>query len=110
MSVSHVSLTFTRIETEVKTSIHLQAKAKDMVDLAGRIRTKLNADASKGAEAVEEKQEMQDFLLSVGIASPVTRNTAGALYHQQLARQASIRINMTSKISYLFALCLQCWQ
>ena len=61
-----------------------------MVELAGRIRSKLNVDAAKGPEAAEEKQEMQDFLLSVGIASPVTRNTAGALYHQQLARQASI--------------------
>ena len=88
--------------------VFLQAKAKDMVDLAGRIRTKLNADASKGAEAVEEKQEMQDFLLSVGIASPVTRNTAGALYHQQLARQASTRIDMTPAIPY-FARCLLYW-
>lgn len=33
------------------------------------------------------KQEMQDWMLSVGIASPVTKESAGALYHQQLSRQ-----------------------
>ena len=30
---------------------------------------------------------MDAMMLSMGIASPVTRETAGALYHQQLARQ-----------------------
>lgn len=30
----------------------------------------------------------QTYLLSLGIASPVTRTTAGALFHQQLALQA----------------------
>ncbi|XP_021910955.1 vacuolar protein sorting-associated protein 36-like [Carica papaya] len=33
------------------------------------------------------KEEMQDWLLSVGIVSPVTKESAGALYHQQLSRQ-----------------------
>lgn len=38
-------------------------------------------------EGMGTKQEMQDWMLSVGIASPVTKESAGALYHQQLSRQ-----------------------
>ena len=38
-------------------------------------------------EEMGSKEEMQDWLLSVGIISPVTKESAGALYHQQLSRQ-----------------------
>nr|KYP34305.1 Vacuolar protein sorting-associated protein 36 [Cajanus cajan] len=38
-------------------------------------------------EELGSKEEMQDWLLSVGIISPVTKESAGALYHQQLSRQ-----------------------
>ncbi|KAA3454382.1 vacuolar protein sorting-associated protein 36-like isoform X4 [Gossypium australe] len=38
-------------------------------------------------EDMGSKEEMQDWLLSVGIISPVTKESAGALYHQQLSRQ-----------------------
>eukprot|EP00271_Cylindrocystis_brebissonii_P013728 TRINITY_DN3390_c0_g1_i1.p1 TRINITY_DN3390_c0_g1~~TRINITY_DN3390_c0_g1_i1.p1 ORF type:complete len:441 (+),score=109.32 TRINITY_DN3390_c0_g1_i1:784-2106(+) len=76
----------------------LMAKARDMVQLAERMQAKLLAPArpAEGAEGLgegeevvgaESKQELQDLLLSVGIASPVTKESAGALYHQQLARQ-----------------------
>lgn len=63
-----------------------------MVMLAEKMRLKLlsGTNSQSGATADEEmgsKQEMQDWLLSVGIASPVTKETAGALYHQQLSRQ-----------------------
>lgn len=62
-----------------------------MVSLAERMRIKLLAAPSQQMSAADDeemgKQEMQDWLLSVGIVSPVTKESAGALYHQQLARQ-----------------------
>lgn len=70
----------------------LLSKAKEMVKLAEKMRVKLLAGSSAqsgGGNDMEmgSKQEMQDWLLSVGIASPVTKESAGALYHQQLSRQ-----------------------
>lgn len=70
----------------------LMSKAKEMVMLAEKMRLKLlsgsNAPANAGGdEEMGSKQEMQDWLLSVGIISPVTKETAGAQYHQQLSRQ-----------------------
>lgn len=68
----------------------LMAKAKDMVLLAERMRVKLLAPPSTSTAGDEEfgsKEEMQDWLLSVGIVSPVTKESAGAHYHQQLSRQ-----------------------
>ena len=70
----------------------VQSKAKEMVMLAEKMRLKLlsgsNAPANAGGdEEMGSKQEMQDWLLSVGIISPVTKETAGAQYHQQLSRQ-----------------------
>lgn len=65
-----------------------------MVTLAERMRQKLlsgtNSQAggeSSNDEDMGSKQEMQDWLLSVGIISPVTKESAGAQYHQQLSRQ-----------------------
>ena len=63
-----------------------------MVLLAEKMRQKLlsgsnNQASSANDEEMGSKEEMQDWLLSVGIASPVTKETAGALYHQQLSRQ-----------------------
>ncbi|KAL2642752.1 hypothetical protein R1flu_010339 [Riccia fluitans] len=69
----------------------LMSKAKEMVNLAERMRIKLLAAPSQqNSTAGDEEtgnQEIQDLLLSVGIVSPVTKESAGALYHQQLARQ-----------------------
>lgn len=70
----------------------LMSKAKEMVVLAEKMRLKLLAAPNVQAESTDEedstsRQEMQDWMLSVGIASPVTKETAGALYHQQLSRQ-----------------------
>jgi ESCRT-II complex subunit VPS36 len=70
----------------------VQSKAKEMVMLAEKMRVKLLAGSnaqSGGGNDMEmgSKQEMQDWLLSVGVASPVTKESAGALYHQQLSRQ-----------------------
>eukprot|EP00252_Welwitschia_mirabilis_P024209 TRINITY_DN7092_c0_g1_i1.p1 TRINITY_DN7092_c0_g1~~TRINITY_DN7092_c0_g1_i1.p1 ORF type:complete len:437 (+),score=83.60 TRINITY_DN7092_c0_g1_i1:177-1487(+) len=69
----------------------LMSKAKEMVKLAEKMRSKLLAGPSIQSggndEEIGSRQEMQDWLLSVGITSPVTKETAGALYHQQLSRQ-----------------------
>ena len=69
----------------------LMAKAKEMVQLAEHLaaverRRVTGSDESTGAETAETT-EMDAMMLSMGIASPVTKETAGALYHQQLARQ-----------------------
>lgn len=70
----------------------LMSKAKEMVMLAEKMRQKLlsgssNQTSASTDEELGSKEEMQDWLLSVGIASPVTKESAGALYHQQLSRQ-----------------------
>ncbi|KAG6680530.1 hypothetical protein I3842_13G047200 [Carya illinoinensis] len=70
----------------------LMSKAKEMVMLAEKMRQKLltGSNSQTGTTNDEEmgsKEEMQDWLLSVGIISPVTKESAGALYHQQLSRQ-----------------------
>lgn len=68
----------------------LMSKAKEMVMLAEKMRLKLLTGSNNGGSNDDElgtKEEMQDWFLSVGIASPVTKESAGALYHQQLSRQ-----------------------
>ncbi|KAJ0975419.1 hypothetical protein J5N97_017384 [Dioscorea zingiberensis] len=69
----------------------LMSKAKEMVMLAEKMRQKLLSGSSSQLNANDEdtdsKQDIQDWLLSVGIVSPVTKESAGALYHQQLSRQ-----------------------
>jgi hypothetical protein len=69
----------------------LQSKAKEMMQLAEKMRLNLLTNSStqwnSGDEEMGSKQDMQDWLLSVGIVSPVTKETAGALYHQQLSLQ-----------------------
>ena len=60
--------------------------------LAEKMRQKLlsgtNSQTSgTNDEDMGSKEEIQDWLLSVGIISPVTKESAGALYHQQLSRQ-----------------------
>lgn len=75
-----------------------------MVTLAEKMRQKLLSGPTQAAgpndEEMGSKQEMQDWLLSVGIVSPVTKESAGALYHQQLARQ----VLSTEHCIYLFLL------
>ncbi len=48
------------------------------------------APAAGGDEALMDAQ-LEDDLAAMGIASPVTKATAGALYHQELSRQARPR-------------------
>jgi ESCRT-II complex subunit VPS36 len=84
---SHVKLMFTEY-----CCVLVQNKAKEMVVLAEKMRAKLLAAPNAQSSATEEEefgsnQDMQDWMLSVGIVSPVTKETAGAQYHQQLSRQ-----------------------
>lgn len=70
----------------------LMNKAKEMVILAEKMRAKLLSGSTSQAsgtndEEIGTKEEMHELLLSVGIVSPVTKESAGALYHQQLSRQ-----------------------
>nr|KJB82661.1 hypothetical protein B456_013G207600 [Gossypium raimondii] len=69
-----------------------ESKAKEMVMLADKMRQKLLSGTSSQTSGTNDedmgsKEEMQDWLLSVGIISPVTKESAGALYHQQLSPQ-----------------------
>ncbi|XP_010423516.1 PREDICTED: vacuolar protein sorting-associated protein 36-like [Camelina sativa] len=70
----------------------LMSKAKEMVSLAEKMRQKLlsapsSQNSSTDDEEMGSKEEMQQWMLSVGIISPVTKESAGALYHQELSRQ-----------------------
>ncbi|KAH9769324.1 vacuolar protein sorting-associated protein 36 [Citrus sinensis] len=80
----------------------LMNKAKEMVMLAEKMRQKLLAGSSSQSNSANDeelgsKEEMQDWLLSVGIVSPVTKESAGALYHQQLSRQ---KANVPPKVQF----------
>ncbi|KAL1201410.1 Vacuolar protein sorting-associated protein 36 [Cardamine amara subsp. amara] len=70
----------------------LMSKAKEMVSLAEKMRQKLLSAPSSQNGSTDDvemgsKEEMQQLMLSVGIISPVTKESAGALYHQELSRQ-----------------------
>jgi len=59
----------------------LMENAKAMVELAqqmGDVQNKLSST---------ETSQLRDYMLSMGIPSPVTRLSAGSLYHSELARQ-----------------------
>lgn len=80
-----------------------------MVMLAEKMRQKLLSGSSSQTGAVNDeemgsKEEMQDWLLSVGIISPVTKESAGALYHQQLSRQVIFPSPLCVCITSFFAL------
>ncbi|CAH9114017.1 unnamed protein product, partial [Cuscuta europaea] len=93
----------------------LMSKAREMVMLAEKMRMTLlsssNSHAGSNDEEMGTKEEIQDWLLSVGILSPVTKESAGALYHQQLSRQLAdfIRIPLDragGMINLIDAYCL----
>merc|ERR1712078_334239 len=58
----------------------LMEKAAGMVELARRLE-------GVASGAAGEQQEARELLLSLGAVCPVTKESAGALFHQQLARQ-----------------------
>jgi ESCRT-II complex subunit VPS36 len=77
----------------------LMTKAKDLVEIAEKFKLKVieqgkkssnnnnnNSDGSN-ENIEEEENEMQDLLLNLGLTSPVTKQSSGAMYHKQLCRQ-----------------------
>lgn len=75
------------LEKAFKDLSALMEEAKGMVEIAQRLRDKLNA--SPDGPNRKENEEMGEMLLSLGIDTPVTKDNAGSLYHYQLARQLS---------------------
>ncbi|KAK9816797.1 hypothetical protein WJX72_005199 [[Myrmecia] bisecta] len=71
----------------------LMATAQDMVQLAERFRAALASAGSEGTPGPGQEEwmdrEMEADLISMGLAAPVTKESAGAAYHQQLARQVA---------------------
>lgn len=66
----------------------LMTKAQEMVQLAEKFRETLVAKGdSSQSETLDP--EMQQQLIEIGIASPVTKELAGAAYHNQLSRQVT---------------------
>ncbi|KAJ2236182.1 Vacuolar protein-sorting-associated protein 36 [Coemansia sp. RSA 1722] len=75
----------------------LTEKANEIISMAEHIATQLNSPAASklqrkgGAESDEDSAERVDafrqYLLDLGIDSPVTRDTAGAVFHDELARE-----------------------
>ncbi|CDS03037.1 hypothetical protein LRAMOSA00439 [Lichtheimia ramosa] len=62
----------------------LMAKATEMVSLAESISTKMNKESNNNGD---ELSALRTTLLNLGISDPVTRGTAGSIYHQELARE-----------------------
>lgn len=59
----------------------------------------LSEGASETTSEVGERNEMEDILLNIGIMSPVTRLSAGRLYHQQLAQQIADLLHSKNTLS-----------
>ncbi|KAI8071255.1 EAP30/Vps36 family-domain-containing protein [Gongronella butleri] len=65
----------------------LMAKATEMVALAETISSKLNNSSQKADDA--DLFTLRGYMINLGISNPVTRGTAGSIYHQELARELS---------------------
>jgi len=67
----------------------LMDKARDLVTLAEKFAEKMKkaAEQQSKEEADSEQQEFDNMLVSIGLGSIVTKASAGALFHKELARQ-----------------------
>ena len=65
----------------------LMDKARDMVTLSQKLKEALEENARKSDNTEKEDKGIEKFLLTLGISSPVTKSTAGSMYHRQLAQQ-----------------------
>ncbi|KAI9007018.1 EAP30/Vps36 family-domain-containing protein [Phycomyces nitens] len=63
----------------------LMAKATEMVKLAESISLKMSKDMTTDND--KDMATLKGYLLNLGISSPVTRDSAGSIYHQELARE-----------------------
>ena len=57
----------------------------EQVAVMEKFKAQVASEAASGAEAGQDQEQLRDLLLNIGIRSPVTRDTAGTMYHQQLA-------------------------
>lgn len=73
----------------------LMTRGKEVVNIVNRYASYIAADENKsniltGVESTNansENADMEQMMQSIGLISPVTRMSAGRMYHQQLARQ-----------------------
>ncbi|KAI8928661.1 EAP30/Vps36 family-domain-containing protein [Entophlyctis helioformis] len=65
----------------------LMEKASEMVKLAESISAKLASTSEQGGSDSPEMATFRKYLTELGISNPVTKETAGDLYTQELARQ-----------------------
>ncbi|KAJ2509054.1 Vacuolar protein-sorting-associated protein 36 [Coemansia sp. RSA 2052] len=61
----------------------LTAQAKEIVGMAEHLATQLQGRRAEGGA----QHAFRQYLLDLGIDSPVTRDTAGAVFHSELARE-----------------------
>ncbi|CAO3652159.1 unnamed protein product [Cunninghamella echinulata] len=66
----------------------LMATATKMVKLAEQISTKM-----RETQQDKDLSTLRGYLINLGISNPVTRDTAGSIYHQELARELSEFLN-----------------
>ncbi|KAI8375039.1 EAP30/Vps36 family-domain-containing protein, partial [Choanephora cucurbitarum] len=63
----------------------LMAKATEMVKLAESISNKVSKDTANNEDS--EMSTLRTHLLNLGIVSPVTKGSAGSIYHQELSKE-----------------------
>ncbi|KAI9322398.1 EAP30/Vps36 family-domain-containing protein [Dichotomocladium elegans] len=63
---------------------NLMSKATAMVSLAESISAKMARDPNKSDS---DLSTLRTYFLNLGISDPVTRDSAGSIYHQELARE-----------------------
>ena len=64
--------------------------------IASKAATKTEGDTGDNNK---ENTELQGLLLDMGIANPVTRFSAGSLYHQELAKQLADFLKMGNNLA-----------
>uniref|UniRef100_A0A8C6XMM1 Vacuolar protein-sorting-associated protein 36 n=1 Tax=Naja naja TaxID=35670 RepID=A0A8C6XMM1_NAJNA len=79
----------------------LMEKAKEMVELSKSIASKIRE--KQGDITEDETIRFKSYLLSMGIANPVTREThgSGTHYHMQLAKQLAGILQAPLEVKYL---------
>ncbi|KAH8548261.1 EAP30/Vps36 family-domain-containing protein [Umbelopsis sp. PMI_123] len=65
----------------------LMAKAAEMVKLAESITTKINKEPQGSGTSENDTLALNTYLMELGISNPVTRDSTGSSYHQELARE-----------------------
>ncbi|KAI9282459.1 EAP30/Vps36 family-domain-containing protein [Umbelopsis sp. AD052] len=65
----------------------LMAKAAEMVKLAESITTKISKEPQGSGTSENDALALNTYLMELGISNPVTRDSTGSSYHQELARE-----------------------